>query len=31
MNQVMEQEPELQLFQNEDFGSIRTIVLDGEP
>lgn len=31
MNQVMEQEPELQLFQNEDFGSIRTIVLNGEP
>lgn len=31
MNQVMEKKPELTLFQNEDFGSIRTVVLDGDP
>lgn len=31
MNQIVEQKPELQLFQNEDFGSIRTVILDGEP
>lgn len=31
MDQVMEQKPELQLFQNKDFGSIRTVILNGEP
>lgn len=31
MNQIVEQKPELQLFQNEDFGSIRTVILNGEP
>lgn len=27
----MEQKPELKLFQNDDFGTIRTVVIDGEP
>lgn len=31
MDQVMEQKPELKLFQNDDFGTIRTVVIDGEP
>lgn len=31
MNQIVKQKPELQLFQNEDFGSIRTVILNGEP
>lgn len=31
MNQVAEQKSELQLFRNEDFGSIRTVILNGEP
>lgn len=31
MNQIVEQKPELQLFQHEDFGSIRTVILNGEP
>lgn len=31
MDQAMEQKPELQLFKNEDFGSIRTVILDREP
>lgn len=31
MDQVMEKKPELKLFQNDDFGTIRTVILDGEP
>lgn len=31
MDQVMEQKPEMKLFQNNDFGTIRTVILDGEP
>lgn len=31
MDQVIEQKPELKLFQNDDFGTIRTVILDGEP
>lgn len=31
MNEVMEQKPELQLFKNDEFGSIRTVILNGEP
>lgn len=31
MNEVMEQKPELQLFKNDEFGTIRTVVIDGEP
>lgn len=27
----MEKKPELKLFQNDDFGTIRTVILDGEP
>lgn len=27
----MKQKPELQLFQNDNFGTIRTVILDGEP
>lgn len=27
----MEQKSELKLFQNDDFGTIRTVILDGEP
>lgn len=27
----MEQKPEMKLFQNNDFGTIRTVILDGEP
>lgn len=29
--EVMEQKPELQLFQKEEFGTIRTVILNGEP
>lgn len=31
MENVMKQKPELQLFQNDNFGTIRTVILDGEP
>lgn len=31
MDQVMEKKPELKLFQNDDFGTIRTVILDREP
>lgn len=31
MENVMKQKPELQLFQNNNFGTIRTVILDGEP
>lgn len=31
MENVMKQKPELQLFQNDSFGTIRTVILDGEP
>lgn len=30
-NIVMEQKSELQLFQKEEFGTIRTVILNGEP
>lgn len=31
MKNAMEQKPEMKLFQNNDFGTIRTVILDGEP
>ncbi len=31
MNQLMERTPELQLFSKEEFGIIRTVILNGEP
>lgn len=31
MNEVMEQKPELQLFKNDEFGTIRTVIINGEP
>lgn len=30
-SELMEQKPELQLFQKEEFGTIRTVILNGEP
>lgn len=29
--EVMEQKSEIQLFQKEEFGTIRTVIIDGEP
>lgn len=31
MDQAMEQKSEMKLFQNDNFGTIRTVILDGEP